>query len=283
MNKAGAHLTFSEQDLEAFGCGVWPQMSARPRTAINQSKYGLSRIARILNGLQRGTEEVLEIGAGSFLLSAYIASKGIKVTALEPLSKDFNWFAKLQNDVLGFCREHNIVFERTTALAEDFVAPEKFDLIFSVHVLEHMRDPIRALDNMYQSLRPNGQIVTVCPNYDVPFEPHLGIFLIGRSKALNARLYPVAVARKQDVWDALTFVRCSQLKRHLSRRRASFSFTRTMLRDSFLRLGEDEMFWQRMPKAIRWLYRVLRSAHLIGLLPLVPARFQTPMELVIRR
>lgn len=275
-------MTFSEQDLEAFGREVWPQISARPRTAINQAKYGLSRIVDALNGLQPKAE-VLEVGAGSFLLSAYIASKGISVTALEPLSKDFSWFAALQADVLGYCQRRNIVFERTTLFAEAFVAPAKFDLIFSVHVLEHTRDPLRALDNMYQSLKPLGQVVTVCPNYDVPFEPHLGILLIGRSKALNSRLYPAAVARKQDVWDALTFVRCSQLKRHLLRKNAKFSFSRTMLRDAFLRLGEDEMFQRRMPKPIHWIYRLLRGAHLIGLLPLIPARFQTPMQLVIRR
>ncbi|MBV9978373.1 MAG: class I SAM-dependent methyltransferase [Hyphomicrobiales bacterium] len=258
-------------------------MSARPKTAINQAKFGLSRIAQALEALEGENAEVLEVGAGSFLLSAYIASKGFKVTALEPLSKDFSWFAALQSEVLGFCLRHNIVFDRTTSFAEHFVASGKFDLIFSVHVLEHMRDPLRALDNMYESLRPRGQIVTICPNYDVPFEPHLGIFLIGRSKAFNARLYPTAVSRKQDVWDALTFVRCSQLKRHLSRKRASFFFGRTMLRDAFLRLGEDEMFRQRMPKPVHWAYRLLRGVRLIGLLPLIPARLQTPMELVIKR
>jgi SAM-dependent methyltransferase len=276
-------MLLSEAELERFGRRIWPNLIGRPATAVNQAKFGLSRILPALDRLTGSDFRVLEVGAGSMLLSAYLASVGLKVTALEPLTPDFSWFQALQTEVLAYCSREGITFEQVKTLAEEYVAPGRYDLVFTIHVLEHMRDPLRALENMYQSLKAPGVLLAVCPNYDVPFEPHLGIFLVGLSKSLNSRLYAQRIAAKSKVWDGLYFIRYSRLRRHLDESRIRYSFNRCMVRDMFQQLGKDEFLYARMPSFVRWSYRILQSARLINFLSLLPLRMQTPMELLITK
>jgi 2-polyprenyl-3-methyl-5-hydroxy-6-metoxy-1,4-benzoquinol methylase len=276
-------VMLSEADLDRFGRKIWPDLVGRPATAVNQAKFGLSRILPVLSRLPGQNVRVLEVGAGSMLLSAYLASKGLNVTALEPLTPDFSWFEVLQIEVLAYCSREGITFERVDSLAEEYATPERYDVIFTIHVLEHMRDPLRALENMYQSLKAPGFLLAVCPNYDVPFEPHLGIFLVGLSKSLNARLYANRIAANSKIWDGLFFVRYSRLRQYFDEKRIRYVFNRCMVRDMFLQLGKDEFFYTRMPRFVRWSHHILKSAGVIDLLYFLPLRMQTPMELLVTK
>jgi SAM-dependent methyltransferase len=276
-------MTLSEGDLDRFGRAIWPELTGRPAIAVNQAKFGLSRILPVLERAGRNDCRVLEVGAGPMLLSAYLASKGFRVTALEPLTPDFDWFGALQADVLAYCARESVTFERVETIAEEYVKPAEYDFVFTIHVLEHMQDPLRAVGNMYQSLKTPGFLLAVCPNYDVPFEPHLGIFLVGRSKALNARLYARSIAAKPKIWDGLSLIRYSQLRRYLDDQRIRYAFNRCMLRDMFLLLGRDRSLYARMPTVVRWGYRALDLIGGIKLLSWLPLRMQTPMELLITK
>lgn len=276
-------MRLSETELERFGRKIWPNLFGRPATAVNQAKFGLSRILPALCRLTGSDFRVLEVGAGSMLLSAYLASAGLRVTALEPLTPDFDWFQALQTEVLAYCSRQGIAFEQVKTVAEEYVAPGRYDLVFTIHTLEHMRDPLHALENMYLSLKEPGALLAVCPNYDVPFEPHLGIFLVGLSKSLNSKLYASRIAAKPKVWDGLYFIRYSRLRQHLDEKRIRYSFNRYMVRDMFQQLGKDEFFYSRMPSFVRWSYRIFQSAGVINLLSILPLRMQTPMELLITK
>ena len=276
-------VMLSEDELDRFGRTIWPDLVGRPATALNQAKFGLSRILPVLSRPAGDNFRVLEVGAGSMLLSAYLASKGLNVTALEPLTPDFSWFEALQMDVLAHCAREGIKFERVDSVAEVYITPGRYDVIFTIHVLEHMRNPLRALENMYQSLKEPGFLLAVCPNYDVPFEPHLGILLVGLSKSLNARLYAHRIAAKSKVWDGLFFVRYSRLRQYLDEKRIRYVFSRGMMRDMFEQLGKDQFFYARMPACVRWSHRVLKLAGLLDLLYFLPLRMQTPMELLVTK
>lgn len=273
----------SESSLERFSRSIWPDLGEKPATAMKQAIFGLSRILPILKRLDRTDCRILEVGAGRMLLSAYLAAEGFRVTALEPLTPDFSWYDALQADVLAYCARKTITFEHVHTMVEDYIAPSRYDLVFSIHVLEHVRDPLRALENMYLSLKERGSLLALCPNYDVPFEPHLGILLLGRSKVVNAKLYPRRIAARSELWDRLVFVRYSTFRRFLERKRIRYSFNRMMLRDMFLELGKDELLYGRMPRALRWAYHILDLTGAIGLLSKMPLRVQTPMELLITK
>jgi SAM-dependent methyltransferase len=273
----------SEDDLGRFGRAVWPTPSARTATAVNQAKFGLSRILPILQELQGKDARLLEVGAGCMLLSAYLASKGFAVTALEPLTPDFSWFGALQTEVLSYCGRQRIAFQRVNTVAEERLDPGVYDFIFMIHVLEHTRAPLRVIDNLYSALKAAGRLLVVCPNYDVLFEPHLGILLAGRRKALNERLYRRRIAAQHEIWEGLSFVRYSRLRRFLCANQMGHRFNRQILRDMFVRLGEDELLYGRMPGPVRWTYHGLRSLGLLRLLPMIPLRLQTPMELLVTK
>ncbi len=156
-------------------------------------------------------------------------------------------------------------------------------MAFTINALEHMRDPLLTIDNMYDSLKQGGIAVVHCPNYTIPFEVHFNVFLITRSKPINEWLYRSRISRYPKVWDELNFVRYIDMHRHLVKRRANFSFDHSVMRDLAVRLMDDPIFAERMPAVVRALGAMLRHTGLLHALSYVPPRFQTPMEVHIRK
>lgn len=250
---------------------------------VNEARFGLSRVMPVLSPFDRESVEVLEVGAGSCILSAYLASKRLHVTAIEPLGPEFDFFTDLQNRVLEFCRRKAIELRLVRTTGEQLDFPGRFDVVFTINALEHMRDPLLTIDNMYNSLRPGGVALVHCPNYTVPFEVHFNILLVTRSKWINEWLYRSRISRYPKVWDELNFVRYVDLRRHLERRRVNFAFDHSIMRDLGARLMEDPIFAQRMPAIVRAVGAALRQTGLIRALSYVPARLQTPMEVRIKK
>ncbi len=56
--------------------------------------------------------------------------------------------------------------------------PERFDLILSHEVIEHVADDRAAIAEMVRALRPGGRLTLFCPNRGYPFETH-GIYWRG--------------------------------------------------------------------------------------------------------
>ena len=250
---------------------------------VNEARFGLSRVLPTLSSLSCENPDVLEVGAGSCILSAYLASKGLHITALEPLGPEFDFFADLQGRILDFCRQKTIPLKLVRATGEQLDLPGQFDFVFTINAIEHMRDPLLTIDNIYSSLKPGGRALVHGPNYTIPFDSHFNIALITRSKRLNERLYRSKIARYPGVWDELNFIRYIDVRRHLLHRRASFAFNQSVMRDLVMRLLDDPIFAQRMPFVIRAIGAMLRYGVLVRGLTRIPARFQTPMEVTIKK
>jgi SAM-dependent methyltransferase len=251
--------------------------------SVNEARFGLSRVLRVLSSFDPKTVEVLEVGAGSCILPAYLASKRLHVTAVEPLGQEFDFLVDLQGRVLEFCRRNSIEFKLVRTTGEQLDLPGRFDVAFTINALEHMRDPLATIDNMYNSLKPGGIALVHCPNYTIPFDTHFNVFLVTRSKPINKWLYRSKISRYPKVWNELNFVRYIDVRRHLVSRRASFSFDHSITRDLVMRLMDDSIFAKRLPAIVRAMGAVLRHTGLVGALTWVPVRLQTPMEVQIRK
>jgi SAM-dependent methyltransferase len=291
LNKSGSLLgqkvgsavqELSEADLVRFCSEIFPDQPMYQRM-VNEARFGLSRVLPVLASLGRDHPEVLEVGAGSCILSAYLASRNVRITALEPLGPEFDFFTDLQSRVVDFCRRKGIPFDVVRATGEQIDILERFDLAFTINALEHMRDPLLTLDNMLRSLKPGGALLAHCPNYTVPLEVHFNILLVTRSKPINEWLYRSKIARYPAVWKELNFIRYIDVRRHLRRRGSSFTFNTSVLRDAVRRLLDDPIFAQRMPMPVRVIGSILRYTGLVQALGLLPARLQTPMEVLIRK
>jgi SAM-dependent methyltransferase len=272
----------SEVDLLRFCSEIFPKEPMYDRF-VNEARFGLSRVLPILPSCAAGSIEVLEVGAGSCMLSAYLASKRLHVTAVEPLGPEFDFFSDPQRRVLEFCRRKGTELKLVRATGEQLDLPGRFNVAFTINALEHMRDPLRTIDNMYDSLKPGGIALIHCPNYTIPFEVHFNVLLVTRSKPINEWLYQSRLRRYPKVWDELNFVRYIDVHRHLVKRRANFSFDHSVMRDLAARLMDDPIFAERMPAVVRAMGAMLRHTGLLHALSYVPPRFQTPMEVHIRK
>jgi SAM-dependent methyltransferase len=272
----------SEADLVSFCSEILPD-EPMYRRLVNEARFGLSRVLPLLSSLHCDNPQVLEVGAGSCLLSAYLASRNVRITALEPLRPEFDFFTDVQKRVLDFCRCRGISLEVLRETGEQLDILDRFGVAFTINALEHMRDPLLTLDNMYRSLAPGGALLAHCPNYTVPFDPHFNILLVTRSKPINAWLSRSKIQKYLSVWEELNFIRYIDVRRHLGRRGSRFTFNTSVLRDSVERLLDDPTFAERMPLPVRAMGGLLHSTRLVHLLGLIPARWQTPMEVLVRK
>ena len=69
----------------------------------------------------------------------------------------------------------------------DFVRPETYDTVLLSHVLEHVSEPWKVLQNAFESLRPGGRLIIITPltfhwgNHNfLPTEEYLDQFLLSR-------------------------------------------------------------------------------------------------------
>ena len=103
------------------------------------------------------------------------------MTGLEPSIRGYDRYKNIFNSL----KEKNTNIKNLNFVNNDiknFQTKEKFDLIFSINVLEHVEDWIVYLENSKKLLSPNGICVTLCPNYDFPYESHYVIPIIINKK-----------------------------------------------------------------------------------------------------
>src|SRR5262245_23777005 len=250
---------------------------------INEAVFGLSRLRDVLQMRPIRAARLLEVGAGHLILSTYLACRGFDVTAVEPLTEGFEAFSALYARMIEHARSAGAPLTVQRCAIESIAERDAFDAVLCVNALEHMKDPLTAIDVMHAAVRPGGLVIVHCPNYDIPFDSHLGIVLVTLNKRLNQRLYRRRIERRQECWDGLTFVRQSALRRHLAARGYDAAFNRRMLEHAIVRLRQDPVFSARMPRPLRLAARLLTWSAVTAALARVPPRFQTPMEFVLSK
>lgn len=118
------------------------------------------RYLEILNLLRKYKlkgKKVLDIGAGTLHLSTYLAGRGAFVTALD-MSKDLKHTYKGLPAVL----RDNIICVEDDFLKHDFKT-EKFDVIVTMEVLEHVKEEKLFLEKVRKLLKNKGIIIISVP------------------------------------------------------------------------------------------------------------------------
>ena len=102
-------------------------------------------------------KSVLDIGSGSGISLVMIENKGYDVTGIEPDSRN----VKLINERL---KKGNCV----SGYFEDVKLEKKFDIIWSSHSFEHVKNPNSFLEKCSQLLADDGVLCIVVPDGDSP-------------------------------------------------------------------------------------------------------------------
>lgn len=224
-------------------------------------------------------DRILEVGSGIGFLTSWLYLNGADISGLDPTSGPFDPFTEISRacaELVG--RGHPEIFH----VGAEELSSEKFgqfDLIYSFNVLEHVQNLEDAFAAMTNVLKPGGVMVHCCPNYTVPYEPHLGIPLVPFRPQLTDRIFRKTVRASQGIWDSLNFVTAGRIARLARQHGLRLSFDTSLMYDRVQRLWSDQEFSERHfnSRGVRNVLNVARKLGMIELLRYLPAGLSTPM------
>jgi SAM-dependent methyltransferase len=120
---------------------------------INQQFYILNYIERYIQ-----TGELLEIGCATGHLLEYARRSGFSVKGIEFSEAAANLARQLTHAPI-------FIGDLETAIQEHFLAKESCDVIVMAHVLEHMKSPKVALQQLFDVLKPGGITIIRVPDF----------------------------------------------------------------------------------------------------------------------
>ena len=238
-----------------------------------------------LSDLEPGAE-ILEVGGGVLALAVQLASEGFKVTTVEPVGEGFTDISYIMDIFLEIAREEKIVFALINSPIEDCTFDLKFDFIFSINVMEHLKDPYSVLIQMAQNLKAGCFYRFFCPNYDFPYEPHFGKWLGLRSEKAfflpQHRAVSTLIPEReiQGLYSSLNFLTLKKIKQGIKHRNILLSANNNSLYEVMNRSIYDSELKKRH-KGLTILVRFLFFLKLHYLAKLVPVNYQPIMDVKI--
>ena len=117
----------------------------------------------------------------SELLNLYLNGRILDIGAgLDPITNNAEVFDKLQGDAQEI---------------KNYFQMESFDTVFSSHCLEHMSNPVEAINAWYSLVKPGGHLIVIVPDEDLYEQGHFpsifnydhkATFTISKSKSWSS-------------------------------------------------------------------------------------------------
>jgi 2-polyprenyl-3-methyl-5-hydroxy-6-metoxy-1,4-benzoquinol methylase len=227
--------------------------------------------------------EVLEVGGGILALAIQLASEGFSVTTVEPIGDGFSDISFIMKIFSEIARSENLTFKLIESPIEVCLFEHKFDFIFSINVMEHLKDPYLVLLQMVETLKPAGNYRFFCPNYDFPYEPHFGKWLfLRKNKAFHlpkgrAKSDLISIEAASGLHSSLNFLTLRLLKISASGKEIVLEPNRNALYEILTRSSHDLELRKRHP-GISHISRIIHSLKLHNFAKLAPTNFQPIMD-----
>tara|TARA_R110002072_G_scaffold58498_3_gene149123 strand:+ start:1915 stop:2769 length:855 start_codon:yes stop_codon:yes gene_type:complete len=247
------------------------------RTYLGEVRIGLDLVAPFLRPGQR----ILEIGSGIGALGHFLAGQGLDIRGIEPSGSGFDLMDRLARHVSEVAGPTGYTVADRAAEDLDPARDGPFDLIFSVHVLEHVGNLDAAFCAMEGVLKPGGKMVHLCPNYRFPYDPHFGVPLLFWSPAMTHALHARRIDAHKGIWDSLNFIGAGRLKRLARAQGLSVDFHRGVMADTFRRLNDDPVFRQRHSGLAGRVASSLTRSPLFKLVEAWPRQWASPMAVTL--
>jgi SAM-dependent methyltransferase len=249
--------------------------------AIEARKFLESSLIKLDSGA-----EILEVGGGILAVAIQLVSEGFKLTTVEPIGDGFSDISFIMNVYSEIARKEQLVFGLIKSPIEDCKFDHKFDFIFSINVMEHLKDPYLVLDEMVLTLERGGVYRFFCPNYDFPYEPHFGKWLISRrDKAFflprnraSSNLIPQKEAL--DLYSSLNFLTLKKIEQNLRGKSVHLLANPNSLYEMMKRSIHDSELKKRH-KGLAIFVRFLFVLKFHYLAKLVPVNYQPIMDVEI--
>lgn len=249
----------------------------------SEAKFGRNYIARELDKLAPNAE-VLEVGAGSLILSTQLVREGFKLTALEPTGSGFGHFNQLREIVINEAKLSGCMPNLIEISAENLNISNHFDFAFSVNVMEHVNNIEVTLIKVMQSIKISGEYKFTCPNYIFPYEPHFNIPTV-ISKSLTEKLFSKRIYNHKKIpdphglWDSINWITVTKLTTFAKKNSAFSLKLRTDLFNEMInRTVSDEEFSKRRPPLLRHIFSLIVKLKVNHLAQYIPAMLQPVID-----
>lgn len=267
-------------DVERISARISDALHTEPAEAERELRMYLAEAHVALDIVEPHLREgirILEVGSGIGIFAAFLHHEGFEIVELEPVGLGFGFIAAARAASHTGSGPEHLDFPVETIDSDEH---GRFDLVYSLNVLEHVEDWRTALDAICGVFAPSGRLVASCPNYAIPYEPHFGVPLVPIRPALTGRLVSDATA-SSDLWRSLNWITHGQLTHWAQDRFVNVRFERGLLTRVSDRLNDDDEFRKRHGGLLRGVARVLRSTRIDRVLAAVPPAIVTPMEFVV--
>ena len=248
----------------------WDEISRQYFSYVEEAMFGMRLLSKFsLEG------RILEVGSGPGMLIAWLHMHGVSIMGIEPSEIGFEFNLQLQNAIWDYYKlPENLILD-LVAENLDPAVHGKFDLVYSVNVIEHLlpENIQLAFTKIKNVLANDGMMHHHNPNYIIPFEPHYGLPLVPMFPQLIGKIKGVA---NENLWKSLNFLTLPQVKKVAAAIGMEVSFQRKGMKDAFVRLEEDEEFAERHTSLAK-LYPLLKKMGIISLFGLIPPVLCTPM------
>lgn len=255
---------------------------------IGEAKFGRQFIDHDLKSL-KSEAELLEIGAGSMLLSCQLVREGFNITALEPIGSGFSHFHRMQELILVLANKYNCTPKIINEPIENLTLKYQFDYAFSINVMEHVENVDLALTQIGNSLKHNAAYRFTCPNYLFPYEPHFNCLTMF-SKTLTEKMFRNKIFNNQEMadpqgtWESLNWINVIQIRKKIKQMpKLRVTFNRKLLISTFNRICNDIEFANRRSKWVSSSIKTLVKFRIHYLIGFIPALFQPIIDCKITR
>jgi 2-polyprenyl-3-methyl-5-hydroxy-6-metoxy-1,4-benzoquinol methylase len=276
LKTAEAQMARRGKIAEALISKERPELIDLLSTYQNEAVAARRLLNRSLIELDIGAE-ILEVGGGILALSIQLASEGFKVTTVEPIGEGFAGISFIADIYAQIAREENSTFKLIQTPIEECEFDHRFDFIFSINVMEHLKDPYSVLLQLVLVLKQGGVYRFFCPNYDFPYEPHFGKWMFRRKNRafylppLRAKSKRISVSEWQGVYGSLNFITYKKLLFFFSQSNIRYEVNTNALRELAHRSEFDKEL-QNRHKLLSYVVKFLFKSRLIRVINLLPSR-----------
>lgn len=259
MNKALAPETGMEEWLATVARRIAhdaPDLNGVFEVYAGEARFGRQFIANELQRLPSGAR-VLEIGAGSYLLSCQLVREGFEVSALEPVGLGFSHFHRMQDTVAAVASDMGCMPTVLALQAENLEEHDTYEFAFSINVMEHVHDVGAVIGRVSASLRPGACYRFTCPNYLFPYEPHFNMPTL-LSKRLTERCMGKRIFGNGTLddpagtWQSLNWITVGDIARVVRQHpELRVTFGRDLLTSALERVVHDPQFAARRAGLVR--------------------------------
>lgn len=227
--------------------------------------------------------EILEVGAGSLILSCQLVREGYAVTALEPVGQGFSHFNEMQNVILNLAKQGGFCPYIIQTHAEQLEIKNAFDFAFSINVMEHVDNVSQVIERVVDALKPDAVYRFICPNYSFPYEPHFNIPTIYSKKITEAifknKIYTNStMSDPVGTWRSINWISVGLVRDIANKSNSQIIFSKGLLLKMIERVVDDPIFSLRRPSWLKVIFKFVIILNIHKLTRYIPVSFQPVMD-----